>query len=122
MKANIRYFDSPDIVGDFTSWQPEKSSFAVLIDILIGPENSEGEESFSVIVCSPDWLAQEANARGIVDGRHIYVVNTWNWSSVRQYFENRVTEYSADDWPALALLLSRIGAWEFEDYKERLDD
>ena len=93
-----------------------------LVDEALCAFSCQQEESFSVVVCSPDWLAQEAGDRGIVDGRHTYVVNTWDWPAIRLYFENRVREYSAGDWHTLALLLSRIGAWEFEDYREYVEN
>ncbi|WP_408340119.1 Imm8 family immunity protein [Paraburkholderia sp. RL17-337-BIB-A] len=33
---------------------------------------------------------------------------------IHSYLENRINRLMADDWPALALKLSRFAGWEFE--------
>jgi len=117
MKAEIKYIHSPD-VEDLTSWSPRTPNFSVLVQVVVGPEGSDGEESFDVVFCTPGWLAQKAQDTGIVDGRHMYVVSSWNWPIIQQYLDQRVTEIIADDWDGLATLLGRFGKWEFEDYNK----
>ena len=117
MKAEIKSFHSPDVY-DLASWRPETESFLVFIQLMIGPRGEQGEESFGVEVCSPAWVAETVRKVGVFDGRHRFVVDAWNWPVISRYFHHRVTTAEAEDWDSLALLLSRIGHWEFEDYQE----
>jgi len=121
MKAEIKEFHSPD-VDDLASWRPETESFQVFIQLLIGTKGERGEEAFNLLVCSPSWLAEEVRKVGVVDGRHMFVVDTWNWPVISRYFRRRVTNVEAEDWDSLALILGRIGMWEYEDYKEYVPD
>jgi Immunity protein 8 len=81
------------------------------VRVLAGPEGSDGEESFDVLVCTPTWLGRE------VDGRHLLVVETWEPARVRHLVTQLFEKETADDWPRLATRLSRHGSWEFDGYR-----
>ena len=117
MKAVIKSFGCPD-AEDLETWRPESNRFAIPIELLIGPDDGIGEESFDVVVCSAAWLADEARNCGIVDGRHIYIVDHWDWPGIRAYFETCVSSLPSGTWHEVATLLARMGHWEFEDYQE----
>lgn len=106
---------SPD-VEDLASWVPPDELFSVFVQLLIGPIDGPGEESFGILFCSPMWLANEVAERGIVDGRHTYFVDSWDWRMICDYLNKRIASLEADSWTELAGQLSRIGHWEFEDY------
>lgn len=62
---------SPDF-ADLAAFQPEASSFGFLVQVIAGPNDHEGEESFDVIVCSPTWLSEQDVP---LIGRHHLIVN-----------------------------------------------
>ncbi|MCL2785336.1 MAG: immunity 8 family protein [Propionibacteriaceae bacterium] len=95
MKAEIKSFHSPD-VWDLESWVPETTIFSVLLQLLIGPVGQQGEESFSVLMCSPGHIASLVEKTGIVDGRHQYVVSSWKWTTIHHYFQTRVRALEAE--------------------------
>jgi hypothetical protein len=117
MKAEIKGVHSPD-VADLEAWEPPSSSFCVSVQVLVGPENDQSEESFDIFVCSSEWLVEETARQGVVDGRHRLIVRSWNWSMIMEYLERRVRTVTGDDWTGVALQISRLGHWEFEDYRE----
>ena len=76
MRASVRYMFSPD-VPDLPSYQPEPADeFGFLLQIIAGPDNGEGEESFDVIVCTPRWLEKTHARSDVVIGRHHLITVT----------------------------------------------
>lgn len=52
----IKYFHSPD-ADDLGRYEPpDPDKFALLVQIMVGPSGTEGEESFDVQVVTPGWL------------------------------------------------------------------
>ena len=85
---------------------------------MVGPADGPGEESFYVTVCSPEWLAARSAAEGFVDVRHhlVVTVDQYDEGRLRRWFSDRISQAEGPEWSAIGLRLSRIGAWEFEDY------
>lgn len=50
----------------------ELESFSFIVRTFIGPPDSPGEESFDVVVCSPQWLAARCREVGLYDARTIW--------------------------------------------------
>ena len=96
------------------------AEFQVLARLLVGPSDGSGEESFDITVCSPEWLRARCAKEGFVDARHHLVVNAdqFTESGLRTYMERRVSQATGSDWSEVAARLSRLGYWEFEDYRE----
>lgn len=116
MKPVLKRLHSPDAV-DLTTFTPEDpSSFGVLLQAMFGPEGSEGEESFDVLLCTPTWLARKVEREGPIDGRHHLIVDKFDLAQVRSYFTAYATSCTGKTWPEVATKLSRLGKWEFEDY------
>lgn len=114
MRAALRHIHSPD-VHDLRSWVPSED-FAVLLQLMVGPDNADGEESFAVTLCTPGWLEVQASREGIVDCRHHVVVTDYDFGTMEQYFQRRVAACQGDTWPEVAAQVGRLGLWEFEDY------
>lgn len=77
-----------------------------------------GEESFDVTVCSPEWLAERCREQGFVVGRHHLVVDEFNVGAVLDTLSKLVQNCHGETWQEVAEQVSRIGYWEFEDYRE----
>jgi hypothetical protein len=86
--------------------------------MLIGPLDSPGEESFDVVVCSPEWLATKCRRVGLYDARHHLVVNVEQFDKrrLRTWLESRVSSAEAGTWTEVAERLGRLGYWEFENH------
>src|SRR5262245_44942424 len=66
----LKHILSPDI-DDLESYFPEDpESFGFSLQLLIGPKDQVGEESFEVMVCTPQWLSRHTPHDQIVIGRH----------------------------------------------------
>lgn len=115
MRAALRSLFSFD-VDDLSTWVPTSDEWAVSIRIVAGPDDGPGEESFDLMVCSPNWLAAQARRSGIVDVRHHLVLDGFNWRQLSSYIERRVRQCEGATWQDVARQLSRFGYWEFEDY------
>ncbi len=115
VRATIKRLDQePD--PSTLSGSPE--TFVFSVRMIVGPEDSPGEESFDLTVCSPEWLAGRSREIGLVDARHHLVVNLegFDQRTLRDFLEQRVRAASGDTWQQVAEKISRLGFWEFEDY------
>jgi hypothetical protein len=116
MRAELKNLDlDPD---------PEKlygdpAGFVTTARIVAGPEDGPGEESFAIVICTPEWLADACRkAGGIYNARHHLVVDSsrFDRDTLNAWLAARVRETEADTWPRLATRLSHLAYWEFEDY------
>ena len=116
MRATVKYFHSPDI-ADLSNYKPDRADcFAFLLQIIVGPENSDGEESFDVTVVTPLWLIENHNKEDIVIGRHYLVVFRYDFSALANFISSYISQNIGETWDEIACYLSRLGKWEFEDY------
>ncbi len=83
MKAEIKYFHSPDI-PDLGTYQPiECDNFVFLLQMFVGEKGKQGEESFDLIVCTPKWLVNNHHKEESVFGLYHLIVFEYD-SSVRR--------------------------------------
>lgn len=116
MRAQLKQLD---LDPDPTALSGNAAEFALLAHILVGLSDGPGEESFDLVVCTPEWLAAACRrAGGIYDARHHLVVNLENFDRdvLQAWLTARVQEAEADTWQGLAERLSRLGYWEFEEH------
>ena len=117
MRARIRKYHSPD-VRNLEEWRPpDPTCLGVLLQVLIGPTDDVGEESFDFMVCTPNWLRKEYGDDGVILGRAHVVVFHYKFASIRARLERLVSSFDASTWDELATKLSRYAHWEFEDYE-----
>lgn len=117
MKATVRHLHSPD--ADLETFSPEDpEDVGLLVQVIAGPADGPGEESFDIVVCTPAWLDRQVRRSGPLLGRHHLVVARWDGDEVRRFVTRLVEAEHAADWPALAERLGRYGHWEFEDYQD----
>jgi len=117
MRAELK---SLDLDPDPSTLSDDASEFSLLARMTVGPQDSPGEESFDITVCTPEWLAKACDkAGGVYSGRHHLIVNykDFDLGALRAWLAARVQEVEADTWPQIGERLGRIGYWEFEDYR-----
>lgn len=88
MKPIIKHLHSPDIENLKDFKQAEGSSFGFLLQIFIGPENSPGEETFDVTICSPEWLVQNLEKDRFLIGRHYLISKNFDYENFLSFFQN----------------------------------
>lgn len=116
MRAVVHRFHSPDADLDhFVPDDPE--DVGLLVQMVVGPAGKPGEESFDVVVCTPRWLDRWVLEEGPLIGRHHLIIGRWDAARIRLYLTEAVQSEEAPTWPELATKISRIGKWEFEDYR-----
>lgn len=115
VKAELRRLHSPDVY-DLEKFAPG-TDFGFLLQVFAGLQGRPGEESFDVLVCTPDWLKSHHESSEIVIGRHMLIVFEYDYKRLRRFFEEFCNRAWGDTWQEVASKLSRMGKWEFEDYK-----
>jgi len=119
MKAKLKRLHSPDI-KDLENYLPEDhQNFGFLLQAMIGPECLEGEESFDIEVCTPKWLEEKYNIDDVVIGRHHIIVQEYNYKRIVNTINKYISNCDGANWDEVALKVSRLGRWEFEDYTEK---
>jgi hypothetical protein len=108
---------SPDVF-DLESFSPaDPTCFSFLLHAMFGPKDGDGEESFDVLICTPGWLAGEVERSGVVNGRHHLIVRTFDIEQIRSFLVGYASTCTGRTWQEVAGKLSRLGKWEFEDFK-----
>jgi hypothetical protein len=116
MRATVRHLHSPDV--DLDAFEPEDpENVGILIQIIAGPADGPGEESFDVVVCTPRWLERWVRESGPVVGRHHLIVERFAATTIAHYLLTAVEAEEAPTWRELASRIGRLGKWEFEDYQ-----
>src|SRR5690349_8386080 len=82
--AELKQLHSPDVrsLREFCPSGP----FGILVQAMIGPAGIDGEESFDVVLCTPEWLGSHM-AREPMPGRHYLFVSHYNYARKR-FFMN----------------------------------
>jgi len=113
MKASVRHFISPDVdLEDFRPDDPENFSF--LLQALVGPADSIGEESLQFLVTTPRALEETVQADGVIFGRSLVIVDGPNMPRLLDSVRRAIERLEAPSWELLAQQLTRLGIYEFE--------
>jgi hypothetical protein len=89
----------------------------VWVTVLAGPADDAGEEAFQLRVRSPASMAKELDRWGPLHERHMVVVASWDPHQIRSFIHRLFTDVEGRDWHEVSNKLSRVGFWEFEDYR-----
>lgn len=117
MQAVIKHLYSTDI-PDLNSYQPEiDDCFGFPLRLIVGPRDDRGEESFDLLVATPKWLLDNYSKDDIVIGRHYLIVFHYDFRLLSTFLQRYVSDCRGDTWEEIASKVSRIGYWEFEDYR-----
>ena len=118
MKAKLKDIHSPDISDLKTYKPPQEDNFCFLLQALTGPDDELGDETFDIIVCTPKWLIENHKHDRVVFLRHYMLVFKYNYTNIINALKEKIETLNENSWNDLALKISRIGYWEFEDYYE----
>lgn len=117
MKAVIKSIDLNDAIGFDQYWPDDEQCFGIWLTVQIGPDDQEGGHLFQILVCTPDWIKSNYFSHGAVWGRHMLIVFEYDKDLIVKEISNYVDGCSGKEFWDVAQKLSRIGAWEFEDYE-----
>lgn len=117
MRAVVSTFITPDAESpDAFVPPPGNDAWVMLIQAMIGPDDGLGEESFQIQVCTPAWLAARLEAGDPpLPGAGYLIAANYDWPLIERTLRRHVSYLSAPTWNELALKLSRLGYWEFQD-------
>jgi hypothetical protein len=117
MRASLKGISSPDVL-DLHAGPAERRDFQVLLQIFVGPADSDGEESFDVMVLTPGALLDILENEAVPFlGTHTMFVQEWDFVMIENYLRRLVGSLEASDWERMARMVGLIGHWEYEDYK-----
>jgi len=117
MKTELKGFHSPDIY-DLEKYYPEiEDNFCFYLEISVGVKNEKGAEQFGITVCTPKWLLENKKDDEMVFGKNYLIVFKYNYQKIYGKIKSYIDELDGNSWEELALKVSRIGYWEFEDYQ-----
>ena len=117
MKAELKRIHCPDIFDLEKFYPDQKNVFGILLQLMVSPDNSEGEESFDVMLCTPEWLTKTYKKSEMIFGRHYLIVFEYDYQRIYAKLKDYVEGIKGDTWEEIASKIGRIGKWEFEDYQ-----
>jgi len=115
MKASLRYLHFPDVDSPEENLPSVPDHLPIPMQAMIGPRDSEGEESFEFIVCTPRWIETKVGELKHLFGRHLLIVDRYDYVTIARAIEGLCNIHDAPDWPSLASRLGEYGAWEFHE-------
>jgi immunity protein 8 of polymorphic toxin system len=117
MRCELRYLHSPDAL-DLESYRPtDSSSFSILIEAMIGPLGGRGEESFSFILCTPQYLAAELPDDRYRWAHGLLLVPYYNYRLLLDAVQRVCGRVEGQNWHDVGNQLSHYFNWEFADYR-----
>lgn len=118
MRPILKRLHSPDVENLEEYCPQDPNNFSFLLQVMVGPEDEEGEESFDIEVCTPEWLKTRCAREGVVIGRHLIVLEKYDYKKICKFLDSYLYGCAGESWGEVAEKISRIGKWEFEDYKK----
>ena len=93
----LRWLHSPDV--DLEAFEGEiGTAWGFLLQIGIAPPDVDGEDSFDLVVCSPEWIAFHYGVDAVVDGRCHLLISRFSLSALRRFVERSLAASAAPTW------------------------
>jgi hypothetical protein len=118
MLSEVKSIISPDIIDFENYWPEDEESFSFLISVLVGIKGEPAAESFDIVVCTPKWLLNKYSESDMILGSNKLIVFRFDMDRILKRIKNMFANCSGNDWNEIAIKLSRIGHWEFENYQQ----
>mgnify|MGYP004728133783 CR=1 FL=1 len=114
MKADLKALWSDNFLLE--EYQPlECDNFSLWIELSIGTRNEEGSDYFRLKVCTTEWLCKHHWLPELM--RHTLLVRKYDFNEIKKTITDCIDQCEGKDWMEIAQKLSRVFAWEYEDYQ-----
>ncbi|WP_338892323.1 immunity 8 family protein [Aeromonas rivipollensis] len=114
MKADLKSLWSDNCLLE--SYQPiEHDSFSFWVELSIGSHGEEGADYFRLHICTPEWLCKHYWLPELM--RHTLLVRKYDLDEITKAITDYIDQCEGNDWMEIAQKLSRVFAWEYEDYQ-----
>lgn len=116
MQSEIKVLMSTDVF-DLENYRPDDyKSFAFVLTLTVGIKGEIGGDNFDIYVCTPKWLLDNQSA-DIIPGKGMIIVFRCDMKIILMRIRALFEGVTGEDWNEIAIKLSRIGNWEFENYQ-----
>ncbi|OON33518.1 hypothetical protein BTJ39_24260 [Izhakiella australiensis] len=114
MKAMLKSISNDDY--DLNKYHPgDESVFSLRLLIRIGTDDNDGMDNFDLNVCTPEWLCKHHWLPELM--RHTLLVRKYDLDEITKTITDYIDQCEGKDWMEIAHKLSRVFAWEYEDYQ-----
>lgn len=114
MKADLKALWSDSYLLE--DYKPiEKDTFSIWIELSIGSYCDESADYFRLHICTPEWLCKNHWLPELM--RHTLLVRKYDLDEIKKTITDYIDQCEGDDWMEIAQKLSRVFAWEYEDYR-----
>ncbi len=118
MEIEIKSYSSPDI-SDFRNFVPEdRRSFHFLLELEIGLKGLDGGDLFAVEVCTPHWILENHQTTDVLFCKNKLIVFEYDFDNMLNKIKTFISTLNGGSWEEIAIKLSRISQWEFDEYKQ----
>ena|SRR5579863_7479890 len=105
-------------VFDLENFRPEDyENFSISVTVTVGPKGEAAGDYFGIEICTPKWLLNNRND-DVILGKGTLIVFRCDMKVILARIKALFGGCSGRDWNEIAIKLSRIGNWEFENYRE----
>lgn len=116
MKPILKGLSSLDL-PDGHSLPDDPSDCWAVVTANLGVTGNDAGDDFTFYVCTPSRLERVLSEEPELWGRHLLIVETFDWTAVRRAVERLCDRVQGDTWEEIAGQLGRYLGWEFEDYR-----
>ncbi|MQL50684.1 immunity 8 family protein [Photorhabdus khanii] len=117
MKGQLKLMGVNSADFSLNNYQPgEENSFGLWVNLCIGPDDNSGGHDYQVLICTPEWLCKHKWEPELI--RHTLLVREYNLDEIKKTITNYIDQCEGQDWMEIAQKLSRVFAWEYEDYQD----
>jgi Immunity protein 8 len=117
MLSEVRNIMSTEIF-DLENYRPDDhENFSFSLTITVGPLGEAGGDLFDIDVCTPKWLLARQDD-DIVLGKGKIIVYRCDMKMILKRVSALFEGCIGKDWNDIAIKLSRVGHWEFENYQQ----
>lgn len=116
MKGQLKSIGVNSALYSLETYQPEEENlFGLWINLTIGPVGKSGGHDYQVFLCTPEWLCKHRWAPEFM--RHTLLIRKYDLDEIKKFIENYIDQCEGEDWMEIAQKLSRVFAWEYEDFQ-----
>ncbi|RAU32966.1 MULTISPECIES: immunity 8 family protein [unclassified Pantoea] len=114
MKAILKSISNDDVELD--TFHPEDElNFSLRLLLRIGCEDSSGADNFDLRIYTPEWLCKHHWVPELM--RHTLLVRKYDLEEITKTITDYIDQCEGKNWIEIAQKLSRVFAWEYEDYQ-----